>query len=371
MGLEGTAAGFDASTLYVNPAQAAFALHPELQIAAPYTQTQVQYAFPKDTNVAEFTTKQVSPQLYLLLKKKSESPLTFGIAYNSPFRISTDWGDTWRGKLLVTSFQLQAHNIQPTLAFRLKEKLGIGIGLMLMPARFHYERLALSSGPVDNAKYDLEAKGMGVGINAGLSYRLSNKWHWGLSYRSQTKLHFQKGELVFTDPAQTDSSKQLIRDTFSTALRLPQQISLGTAYRLSARTLLSAELGFVNWTVWDSLQINSQTITLKNKQILAQNQWSLRVGFSQQLLSFLSLRTGVYYTSTMAREDYVLPHFPDAARIGLAAGLHFKAGKHLYADLSARKAWTGYRTSLDILSRFQAVYKIDYFALGLAVGTTF
>ena len=50
---------------------------------------------------------------------------------NTPYGSSIHWGDNWRGAHLVQDIALKAFNIQPTISWKITDKLSIGAGLMM------------------------------------------------------------------------------------------------------------------------------------------------------------------------------------------------------------------------------------------------
>ena len=183
--------------------------------------------------------------LHLYLNYKPTDRLSVGVAFYTPDGSSIDWGDSWSGAHLVQHISLQAFAVQPTVSYRLTERLSVGAGLTLTWGNFDLSRAMLPVGrgnetlvsgftqvgaligaagsqlgltPEQMAAYQLQAQAgadyfannlrqspvvsaqlegsarMAVGVNAGLYYRISDAWSLGMTWRSRVNMKVSRGE---------------------------------------------------------------------------------------------------------------------------------------------------------------------------------
>jgi long-chain fatty acid transport protein len=80
-----------------------------------------------ESNQASFETPGAA---YATFNVKSIPKLTFGIGAYTPFGSAINWGDNWSGKYLIQNIKLMAISVQPTVSYKITDKLGIGVGFV-------------------------------------------------------------------------------------------------------------------------------------------------------------------------------------------------------------------------------------------------
>ncbi len=116
---------------------------------------------------------------------------------------------------------------------KLPGQLGVGIGIFFVDQEFSESTVGTQVSPGQTVSINdtpISARGHGVGVSAGLAYDPSDKWSFGLSYRSATTL----SGLDATSTTPT---------TFNT--ETPERFTFGTAYilpKLHGQYIVSGEL---------------------------------------------------------------------------------------------------------------------------------
>src|SRR5262249_23987457 len=149
----GAAQAEDASTLFFNPAGIAWLAQGALQIGAPGIPPSAQLA----NQGARYTSRgtpfnglpmsggndgdggvdHVLPNLYLtqpILRGSQSGDLTLGIGVTVPFALGTDYSPGWVGRYHALRSKLTTFNIQPTVAYRIWDRLSFGAALYIQPA---------------------------------------------------------------------------------------------------------------------------------------------------------------------------------------------------------------------------------------------
>ena len=117
--------------------------------------------------------------------------LYVGVGFNRPFGFKSSWEnpDQFTGRYICIECELGAWGLNPTVAWRVEDRLAIGAGLDLRFASFKTVRRLQASPnpfpvPTDVAQYTLDGgTDTGVGFNVGILASPTEDFSIGLSYR--------------------------------------------------------------------------------------------------------------------------------------------------------------------------------------------
>ena len=139
MGHTGTGLLLDNSAILFNPGAVSFLdslrgisfgaslIFPRTIYLEPYPGT---YTATVEPNIGTPIT------LYAVFKFKKINKLSGGIGIYNPFGSRLQWKDDWKGQFLIREIDLKTFFIQPTLSYKLNEKLGIGAGFVFATGDF-------------------------------------------------------------------------------------------------------------------------------------------------------------------------------------------------------------------------------------------
>ena len=258
---------------------------------------------------------------------KLNKSIILGLGVYTPFSLRSEWDlmtlpETY-GNASSISKEKETYSdhrvtaIQPTVAFRLTERLSLGLGASILtgnltlntvqlptnPAAVNWTYLQTMAAALDinlsaltmdqhriAVENHMEGTGLAFGFNCGLHYTLSKKFSFGFSARYYTDLRL-KGTLDQTQMMHGDEIKviaimglptQLFADandltgeTNQTALAglfggqnigetydkievnlpLPMTIGGGLAFKPSPRLTLTADVSWTHWATWDFIGI--------------------------------------------------------------------------------------------------------------------
>lgn len=141
----GAAQAEDASVLFFNPAGIALLSQSELQAGAQgilpqatFTNQGSRYDLPNTPfnglplsggNDGDGGVDHVLPNLYLslpVLRSSQYGDLTVGIGLSVPFGLETDYSPGWVGRYVALRTKLTTYDIQPTIAWRLFDRISLG-----------------------------------------------------------------------------------------------------------------------------------------------------------------------------------------------------------------------------------------------------
>lgn len=261
MGHVGTAMKLNSESIFFNPAATAFQTS-KFDISAGFTGilSNVHYqSLPTVENgyksgPIERSDNKLSTPIHVYINYKPIERLSVGLGFYTPNGSSMNWGDNWSGAHLVQEINLAAYTFQPTVSYKICDRVSIGAGLMITWGNFDLSRSLLSptsrqnliQGTLDPKIAGLEtaigsgaltgeqlaqaqatlqtlqgAKGyldntmnqsivsaklegnadVAIGVNAGILWDITDEWSLGMTWRSRMNMKVGKGHATMhTDP---------------------------------------------------------------------------------------------------------------------------------------------------------------------------
>jgi long-chain fatty acid transport protein len=330
---------------------------------------------PNSTYVAQTINHTGTPlSVYANFKIKKNSPLTFGFGLYNPFGSRVQWEDDWKGQFLLREISLKTFFYQPTLSYKISEKLGVGFGYVFANGDFSLRKgIPIQDSLGNYGEASLAGKASGNGFNAGVYYKLNDKFSLGLNYRSAVKVKVENGTADFSS---AETVSQYFQDsTFNTQLNLPYIASIGFGYHLNQKMKIALDINYVGWKSYDSLNIdfakNSDKLADVASPRLYKNTFIFRTGLQYQISEIFCIRAGAYYDQSPVKDGYVTPETPDSDKIGVSTGLSIAFKKWLYIDASLLYVEGLKRTDTNIETQFEATYKTKAVIPGINVGIKF
>ena len=256
--------------------------------------------------------------------------LYVGIGISAPFGLKTEYDDRWVGAAQSRMFEIKTINVNPSVAYRLNEKVSLGFGVNWQKIDATYERLAgVVVVPVDTTSRvaKLTLSDSAWGWNAGALFTLSPSTKVGISYRSSIK---------YKTEGHTNLNGAWLNDS-KASLTLPDTAILSVTQKLSDRWEM---LGDISWTGWSSIP---KVDILRANGSLAQvldtdfkDAWRVALGANYQLNSAWKLKYGIAYDQTPVRGPTTrLVSLPDNDRVWLSFGAQWAPDKAQKIDLGA------------------------------------
>jgi long-chain fatty acid transport protein len=273
--------------------------------------------------------------------------LYLGLGLGAPFGLVTEYDKSWVGRFQATKFDLKTININPSVAYRVNDKLSLGAGLNWQRLDAEYLRnvAAVSAVPAlipglraTTVRFD--ADGDAWGWNAGVLFTLSANTRLGLSYRSSIE-HEIEGDLDFAGPlANSALTGGLTSDVRAKAkVELPDTFILSVAQQLDERWEM---LGDVSWSGWSSIrEVNitrdSGALAGTTAQTLDsdfRDTWRVALGANYRYSDAWKLKFGVAWDQTPVRDPATrLVALPDNNRTWFATGAQWSPDKATRVDL--------------------------------------
>jgi long-chain fatty acid transport protein len=316
----------------------------------------------------------LAPAIYY--RQNLSTRAAFGVGLFAPYGLTTDWPTDSQGRFLGYKSLVEAVYVQPTVAFRLHERVAVGAGLditylhvqlrrrvdlsaQLLPGAANLTFASIGVPPgTDFADLDVTGNKTHVGFHAGVLVKPRERFSFGARFLSGQKVDVTDGELVTQQiqtglvtrvplpgiPAGTPIDS-LIAPAFaqgaplstgqrvSASLPLPAQFVAGTAVQVTQSLRLLADYQFTNWSAFDTLVLTAE---LAPPTIIVQDfrdSHGLRAGAEYALSSRTTLRGGFVANAAAAPDQTVTPNLPEASRVQLAVGLGQRLADALSIDV--------------------------------------
>ncbi len=349
----GAASAEDASTIFFNPAGMTRLSDHQVVIAAHFIMPYANFENRGSTHVTGAPLSggddgnagdaKIIPNFYY--SRKVSDRFSAGIGINTPFGLSTTYSRTWVGRYHAIKSDLMSININPSVAYKVMEKLTIGAGFSAqyvdaeLSSAVDFGTIGFSFGipgliPQQNdGFFDLEGDSWGVGYNLGLLYEVTTNTRIGASYRSRID-HTLEGDADFSKVPSPLSST--FRDTGAEAdVTLPDSLSISLFHQFNPQWMIMADFTWTNWSLFEDLVVKFDDGQPSNRTIQNwQDSYRYALGASYMPDKNWTFRIGTAYdTSAVSEAKYRTPRIPDADRIWTTIGLGYKVSNMFGFDI--------------------------------------
>ena len=274
--------------------------------------------------------------------------LYLGIGVGAPFGLKTEYKDPWIGAAQSEMFEVQTLNINPSVAWRVNDKVSLGAGLNWQLLKAEYLRkAAVTAVGASHVDVLMKLEDSAWGWNVGALFTLSPSTKVGLSYRSRIK-YDTEGNVKLKDDGSglgAGTAAGLIaagrQSDVKASLTLPDTFIMSVTQKLSDRWEM---LGDVSWTGWSSIpkvdiMRTSGILNGQNAQTLDtdfKDTWRVALGATYKYNDAWKLKYGIAYDQTpVKRAATRLTSLPDNDRVWLSFGAQWSLDKASRLDLGA------------------------------------
>lgn len=282
--------------------------------------------------------------------------LYVGLGINAPFGLVTEYDNPWLGAAQSVKFDLETININPSIAYRVNDKVSVGAGLNWQRVKAEYVRqasiAAITAGPVvvadfSNVQSTMNLKDDAWGWNVGALFTVSPSTKIGVSYRSQIKYN-TTGDVKLASDGSSAGNLALANLPAGAASDLKASLTMPDSAILSITQKLDSKwemLGDVSWTGWSSIpkvdiMRTSGNLSLSPATAKAQtlgtdfkDTWRVALGANYALNDAWKLKFGVAYDQTPVKNATSrLTALPDNDRIWLTTGAQWMPSKDSKVD---------------------------------------
>lgn len=391
MGHVGTALNFDASSMQWNPgALATLDSKYSFSLGGFGTLTKAEYT---GLNGTESTDNPTNTPFYFYGSMKVSDKFAVGLGVYTPFGNTMDWGETWSGRYLIQDISMKGIYIQPTISYKVNDWLSVGAGLNIVYGDVELNRainvgpLVGSPTPVDGS-VEISGNNIQYGYNLGVFIQPNDKLNIGISYRSQVDVDLSYSDAT-ADFTVIDPVSPLFPDGgVAASLPLPASFNLGFAYQINDKWLVSADVNFIGWSEYKSLDFDFETNTTTSVNtpggpmtipVLTDseskrdwdNTMTWRFGTRYTASEKLDLYAGLYFDQTPTNDQYYTPETPGANKVGVSLGFSYKLTDKLSLDATVLYNEGEKVDRIDSNSGFAGEYKYRAWLPGVGITYNF
>jgi long-chain fatty acid transport protein len=242
-----------------------------------------------------------------------------GIGISSPFGLKTEYASDWVGRFQSVSFDIKTVNVNPSIAYRVNDKVSLGFGVNWQQINAEYVRQANASSQV-KLKLDDSAWGW----NAGALFTLSPSTKVGVSYRSAIKY------------STTGSFSGASSDNAKADLKMPDTFILSVTQKLSDKWEMLGDVSRTGWSSIPKVEImNSTTGSLaQTLDTSFRSTWRVALGTNYKYTDAVKLKFGVAFDQAPVQSsDTRMASLPDNNRVWLSTGAQYKIDKASAIDV--------------------------------------
>lgn len=276
------------------------------------------------------------------------SAIGFGMYGN--FGLALDYDDDWAGRYFNQEAAIIGVSFQPTLAHKFTDDLSIGVGPRIMYAYYRNETAINNNllGLRDSPDGQLEYKDtdVGVGVNLGLLYRLSERTQVGLAYTSKIDLEFEDSPSVrkVDNPIINAAIRRLDVDSLELDMSVPQTVLFSVAHDLNAQWKLLGSLGWQDWSEFGEIGVEvdaSATDVSRTANRQYKDTWHASLGTQYQANDRLRWSFGVGYDSSAVDDKDRTVDNPMGEAWRFATGINYQIDQGLDVHAAYTLVWLG------------------------------
>jgi long-chain fatty acid transport protein len=247
-----------------------------------------------------------------------------GLSVNSPFGLAVNFPIVWAGNMYAAgSTYLRTYNATPSFAYKISDLISVGVGLQIQYAQADLSHCTVGPCGFGGPLAELSGTGWGYGFTAGVTVTPTPTTTIGIGYRSSMNQKIDGTAAVSgfgSAPA-------------STALNLPDTVSVGLRQRLTSQW---TGLATVEWTNWSRIGTSAVSAGAFSSTLPFQysDGWLYSVGAEYAWDPKLTLRGGVGYEKSPITDNVRIPLLPDNDRYWVSVGGTYQWSPKLSFDLA-------------------------------------
>ncbi len=338
MGHTGTALMLGASSIHFNPgALSLMEKTYDFTLGGNFVLSDITFSKQNSMYQAE-TNNPTGTPFYFYGAVRLTDRLAAGLGVNTPFGNSLAWNKDWDGRYLIQDISLKAIVVQPTLSFKISDKLGFGVGAMIVFGGVDLNKaLPLMGQDGEEAHVNINGSTTAFGFNAGLYFQASDALSFGLDYRSKVSMKMEGGDAKFSVPSSLAAAFPA-NTKFDAELPLPANLTFGAGLKVNEKFTLAVDLQYVFWDAYQELVFDFEPNTpqledSKNPRNY-ENTLIYRLGAEYVVSKKLIVRAGAYYDETPIPDDFVNPETPGMNKIGVSGGASYMLTNNWSLDAS-------------------------------------
>ncbi len=323
----GTAVFNGPETVFFNPSGMVFTQGEyQFGFGANFVISHVKYQNAQTLETAQ-TQNPVGTPFYIYATYKATEHLYLGLGVYTPFGSTVKWDTDWAGSHLVNNISLKAIYFQLSAAYKINDYFSVAASFISATGSVNFNKNVnrfMVDEEGNRTDVELEAKNIpATGYTLAATIRPSDKFSFGISYRSKVIFKARYGKAVFNDRPQYFPEA----DAFTAELPMPAELDFGMAWKPVKEFTLAFDLNRTYWSVYKSLDIHFNRLGISKLPKKWEDTWTWRVGAEFQLTGNIFLRAGYYKDYSPIPQTYFSPETPSLDSDNYTFGLGYQKGK--------------------------------------------
>jgi long-chain fatty acid transport protein len=270
---------------------------------------------------------------------KLSERLRLGVAVDSDFGLSADYGKTWVGRYYATSESIITGGVNPSLAYEVNDWLSVGAGFSFSVARLTFQSKINNALPrVPDGGLSFESWDEAFGGNAGILLRPIAKLRLGLTYQSPIDYKFGfRPHLTGLGPVLSRLRQRIGGVKVNIPMEQPQQVMLSAVYEVLPNFSLLGNVGWQNWSAFGNFPIGISTA--KQRTVTANLHFSdtcqIAIGQQFRIGEKWLWSAGFAYDSSPVSTTNRVPVLPLDRQLRYGTGIQYE----INSNVTAGAAW--------------------------------
>jgi len=336
----------DSSAVHQNPANLLELTGPEVQFTPTLVYISCDFESPNGQKATTEDPWKPLPNLFAATTLK-DGNLAIGLGITAPYGLGNAWDESspaFNSPLSVLRYQapyyteLKTLNFNPTIAVRLGERLRLGVGFDAMWSEVtlqqFYPWLVFpgSVGTEPDGRMKAKGDGVGYGGNIGLTWLITEKQRFALTYRSAVDVEYDGAFRISNITPTAAFLGATSRSDFNSKIQFPNVVAVGYGIELNDRVRLETDFEWVQFSRFKSLAVKAgnNAILLPTDRI-PQNwddTFTIGIGGDWRINDAWLLRFGYQFYKSPVPDSTFSPTIPDADQNVFTVGVGWKRGGH-------------------------------------------
>ncbi|PZP53154.1 MAG: outer membrane transport family protein [Micavibrio aeruginosavorus] len=270
------------------------------------------------------------PSVYVATPVSAVDGLWVGLGVSAPFGLANQYDSDYFGRFDSIKTELLTMDIQPSVAYKINDRISIGGGLNFQKADANLINVVRDN--TSEGTSQLKGDDWGYGYNLGAQIEILPSTTLGLNYRSS--IHYDlEGETRVTGLTGLGAGANGITDAHA-SLVTPDIASIGLSHDIDSKWTVMGQANWMGWNNFGAIAAISDATgaTLTSVQQNYQTVWSYALGAEYHYSPEWTFRGGIQYDNTPTTDEFRTTRTPDGDRTWFSTGATYKINDRLSID---------------------------------------
>jgi long-chain fatty acid transport protein len=254
------------------------------------------------------------PNLFYVNQQNDK--LWWGIGIFTRFGNSTEYEPTWPGRYNSYLAKVTGVTIQPTIAYKVTDKLSVAAGLDINYIRLEMNKMV----PVCEWDVKLDGHNIALGWNLGFNYDFTDNTSFAAVYRSTIKQDMDADVDINMGGVVTPTKAH-------GAVTLPDSLTFGFGHRFNENTRAEIGATYTKWSTYDKLEMTYDDVLGKVSDPKNwEDVWRYQVGIEHKLNDTWSIMGGYAYDNSPMPDETMDFAVPTGDRQTISIGFKKRSG---------------------------------------------